>query len=95
MTSESDVYLTSNRRQMSAGLNASLPLRKLAHAIYRDFFQYQKLKISPENVDFFLIFAQNIDCGYTLDVRTASPTIYVLEQNKKNSYTPATPSFVI
>ena len=31
---------------------------------------------------FFLIFAQNIDCGYTLKV----PTIYVLGQNKKNVY---------
>ena len=33
--------------------------------------------------DIFLIFAQNIDCGHTL-----VPTIDVLEQNKKNMYTP-------
>ena len=35
-------------------------LRKLAHATYRDFFNFP-LKI----FDIFLIFAQNIDCGYT------------------------------
>ena len=38
-----------------------------------------------KNVDIFLIFAQNIDCGYTLEPprRGGSkqvPTIYVLEQ---------------
>ena len=38
-------------------------------------FRKQKLKISLENFNYFLIFAQNIDCGYTLE-----PTIYVLEQ---------------
>ena len=27
----------------------------------------QRLKISPENFDTFLIFAQNIDCGYMLE----------------------------
>ena len=31
------------------------------------FFQHQKLKISLEKFDIFLIFAQNIDCGYMLE----------------------------
>ena len=37
------------------------------------FFQHQELKISLEKIDIyrgipiFLIFAQNIDCGYTLE----------------------------
>ena len=35
-----------------------MPLQKHAHAIYRDFKVVKKL--------YFLIFAQNIDCGYTL-----------------------------
>ena len=35
---------------------------------------------SSENFDIFLIFAQNIDCGY---------------KNKKNRYTPAYPSFTV
>ena len=30
--------------------------------------------------DVFLIFAQNIDCGYTLEPPRRVPTIYVLEQ---------------
>ena len=62
---------------------------------YRNFFQKKKMKISLENFDMFLIFAQNIDCGYTLEPPLTSPTIYVLEQNKKNRYTPAYFSFAI
>ena len=43
-------------------------LRKLAHAIYREFFHKQKLKISLEKKnDIFYSFAQNKDCGYTLE----------------------------
>ena len=42
-------------------------LRKLAHAIYRDFLSLKTEKIQLKNVDIFLIFAQNIDCGYTLE----------------------------
>ena len=35
---------------------------------YTDFFCCKKLKISLEKKnDIFLIFAQNIDCGYTLE----------------------------
>ena len=45
----------------------------------REFFQLKKVKIHWKNFDIFLIFAQNIDCGYTLE----PPTIYVLEQKKK------------
>ena len=33
---------------------------------------------------FFLILLQNIDCGYSLEPPRRVPTIYVLEQNKKN-----------
>ena len=36
--------------------------RKLAHALYRDFFQDLKLKCL-----LILMFAQNIDCGSTLE----------------------------
>ena len=43
-------------------------LRKHAYAIYRDFFGYIKMKISPEKkIDILNMFAQNIPCGYTLD----------------------------
>ena len=53
--------------------------------------------------DIFLIFAQNIDCGYTLEPprrggRGGSneyPQSMFWSKNKKNRYTPAYPSFAI
>ena len=61
-------------------------------------FQSQKLKISSESFDIFLIFAQNIDCGYTLARRGGSneyPQCMFWSKNKKNRYTPVYPSFTI
>ena len=40
---------------------------------------------------FFLIFAQNIDCGYTLEY----PQSMFWSKNKKKRFTPANPSFAI
>ena len=53
-----------------------------------------------KNFDIFLIFAQNIDCGYTLEPprRGGSneyPQSMFWSKNKKNMYTPAYPSFAI
>ena len=53
-----------------------------------------------KNFDIFLIFAQNIDCGYTLEPprRGGSheyPQSMFLSKNKKNRYTPANTSFSI
>ena len=50
--------------------------------------------------DIFLIFAQTIDCGYTLEPprRGGSnkyPQSMVWIKNKENRYTPALPSFTI
>ena len=50
--------------------------------------------------DIFLIFAQNIECGYTLEPprRGGSneyPQSMFWSKNKKNRYTPAYPSFTI
>ena len=42
-------------------------LRKLAHAINRDFLALKIENFPLKNFDIFLIFAQNIDCGYTLE----------------------------
>ena len=48
-------------------------LRKLAHAIYRDFFSPVKIEnFIRKNFDIFLIFAQNIDCGYSLEPQGGS-----------------------
>ena len=50
--------------------------------------------------DIFLIFAQNIDCGYTLETPRPGgsneyPQSVFWSKNKKNRYTPANPSFGI
>ena len=50
--------------------------------------------------DIFLIFAQNIDCGYTLEPpRRGGSNEYTQSmfwsKNKKNRYTPAFPTFTI
>ena len=42
-------------------------LRKLAQAINRDFFLALKIENQLNIFDNFLTFAQNIDCGYTLE----------------------------
>ena len=53
-----------------------------------------------KNLDIFLIFAQNIDCGYTLEPpRQGGSNVdqqsVFWSKNKKNRYTPAYPSFAI
>ena len=52
-------------------------LQKLAYAIYKDYFSCKNEKFIRKN-DYFNIFAQNVDCEYTLE---RVPTIYVLDHN--------------
>ena len=90
-----DQQIDSHRAVISTNL-----LRKHAHAIYRDFFSCKNCKIHKKNFDIFLIFAQNIDCGCTLEPppRGGSneyPQSMFWSKNKKNRYTPAYPSFTI
>ena len=53
------------------------------------------------NFNIFLIFAQNIDCGYSLEpprpriLGAEYPQSMFWSKNKKNRYTPAYPSFSI
>ena len=77
-------------------------LRKLTHAIYRKFFGCKNEKFQWKNFDIFLIFAQNIDCGYTFREpprRGGSneyPQCMFWSKNKKNRYTlAANPIFSI
>ena len=61
-------------------------------------FKIKKKKL--KKFDIFLIFAQNIDCGYTFEPprRGGSneyPQRMFWSKNKKNRYTPANPSFTI
>ena len=44
-----------------------LTLRKLAYVINRDCLSLKNENFQLKNFDIFLIFAQNIDCGYTLE----------------------------
>ena len=76
------------------------PLRKHALVIYKKFFGFKNENFHRQKVDIFLIFAQNIDCGYTLEPprRGGSneyPQSMFWSKNKKNMYTPANPSFSI
>ena len=69
--------------------------------------QYTEIFIGVKNENFrqkifdiFLIFAQNIDCGYTLEPpRRGGSNEYsqsmFWSKNKKNRYTPAFPGFAI
>ena len=67
-------------------------LRKLAHAIYRDFSSCKNHENFCRKVfTFFFIFAQNIDCGYALEPprRGGSneyPKSMFWSKNKKNSF---------
>ena len=75
-------------------------LRKHALMIYSNFFRSKIDNFQRKIFDIFLIFAQNIDCGYTLEPprRGGSneyPQSMFWSKNKKNRYTPAYPSFTI
>ena len=68
----------------------------MLYYIYRYFF----FNFQSKNVDIFLIFAQNIDCGYTLEPPPRGGSNEYTQamfwnKNKKNRYTPAYPSFTI
>ena len=68
---------------------------------YTDFSKVVKFEnFQYKNVDIFLIFAQNIDCGYKLEPprRGGSneyPQSMFWSKNKKNRYPPAYPSIAI
>ena len=73
---------------------------------YTEFFLVcLKQNFHWKNFDIFLIFAHNIDCGYTLEpprlepLRRGGSNEYqqsmFWSKNKKNRYTPANPSFTI
>ena len=68
---------------------------------YAEIFKdVKKQNFQLKFLDIFLIFAQNIDCGYTLEPprRGGSneyPQSMFWSKNKKNRNTPAYPSFAI
>ena len=68
---------------------------------YTENFTTQKWKFSDENTDIFHISAENIDCGYSLELpqRGSSneyPQSMFLSRNKKKIlYTTVNPSFTL
>ena len=58
---------------------------------YTDIFiAIKNENFQKKNFNIFLIFAQNIDCGYTLDTHEVHeyPQSMFWSKNKKNRYTP-------
>ena len=69
-------------------------LRKHGHAIYRKFFGCKKKKIfTGKKNNIFLILAQNIDCGYTLEPPNEYPQSIFWSKNKKKIGIPCIPQF--
>ena len=80
----------------------SNPLSKYTRAIYICcfFFQMQKLKFHWKHFDIYNIFAQIIDCGYTLeppcrDSSNEYPQSMFWVKNKKNRYNLEYSTFII
>ena len=68
---------------------------------YTEIFSALKIEnVQLKNFDIFLIFAQNIDCGHTLEPpceggSNKHPQSMFWSKNKKIRYIPAYPIFVI
>ena len=105
-------YFIKNRFALESNkhviLDPRLAQARDAYGYYENFpMQYTQIfsAVKMENfqlksVDIFLIFAQNIDCGYTLEPprRGGSneyPQSMFWSKDKKNTYTPACPNFAI
>ena len=76
------------------------PITKLAYVINRDCLSLKNENFQQKKIDIFLIFAQNIDCGYKLEPprRGGSneyPQSMFWSKNKKNRYTLTYPIFTI
>ena len=71
--------------------------------IYRKFHLKKNENFQIKNSDIFLISAQNIDCGYSLelpqrgtrDITNQYPQSMFLSRNKKNNVYPCNPSFTV
>ena len=87
-----DYLLDRQMIEFKTTITKNLPMQ------YTEIFSAVKIEISSEKFGYFCYFCSKHRLWE--HVRTASarrfyrvPTIYVLEQNKKNRYTPAYPSF--
>ena len=70
-------------------------LRKLAHAICTEIFSAVKIENFIGKIfDIFNIFAQIIDCGYTLEPPQYQQSMFWIKNNK-HRHMPLHPSFTI
>ena len=61
-------YISTKKKiQMLLAFKKGETLRKHAHAIYRNFHSCKNYNLHMKKCDIFLFFAQNIDCGYTIE----------------------------
>ena len=79
-------------------LTIHLPLRKQAYPNILKILPPKKWKYSDKNSDIFHISAQNIDCGYLLELPRQGgsneyPQSMFLSRNKKNKVYPCKPQF--
>ena len=72
-------------------MDFGMALRKHAHAIYRRTNGCKNENFCWKKNDIFLIFAQNIDCGYTLE----PPRRGGSNEYPQSMFTPAYPCFAI
>ena len=98
LTTECGERIHCNKHDYCVNFRASL---KHAHAIYTAIFKFvKKMKLFSRTIlVFFLILAQNINCGYTLEPprRGGSdeyPHSMSWSKNKKKWYTSAAPVFL-
>ena len=78
-------------------LASQLNITKTCPCQYTEFLAIKMKNFQKKNLDIFLIFAQNIDCGYTLEPpgRGGSNEYPQSMFWSKNRYTPVYPSFTI
>ena len=68
MSGLSVILVTPSRRQVTLlSIYTITMYENLPNAINRGFLALKIEKFQLKNFDIFLIFAQNIDCGYTLE----------------------------
>ena len=76
-----------------------MSLRKHAHAIFNNISRLKNVNFQMKFFNTFLIFAQDIDCGYTLGgsndeaVLMSTHNLCFRAKKKKIMYTPVHPSF--
>ena len=91
---------TMRMRWLAWTLVVRISLRKHAYSNILKIPPPKNWKFSDKNSDIFHISAQNIDCGYSLELpcwgsSNEYPQSMFLSRNKKIMYTPVNPSFTI